>query len=313
MARDLKSIIRSVAAIALIVAIFFFLGRRLYRDAAELNIQEWSVDPLRLTLSLILLISSLALSANVWRTTLRLFDVQLGFPECFKITFVSSVGKYLPGKIWAYVGQVYLGHRAGVSKSVCAISAAVVFVAYNLSGLLLFSASLSVWKGFPAYMAIVLVLFFASLLISLFSRRTISLIVKIGSRISGRFQSEAGLEKVTIRAGVSDVSQVFLVLAADWTLFCGGIYFLINSFYKATVSEALVVCGSLVVSVIAGVLSIFVPAGLGVREGVQSYLLSQVMPASIAIVIALVLRLWMTVGEVLCFLAALRVKNPRLI
>jgi hypothetical protein len=37
------------------------------------------------------------------------------------------------------------------------------------------------------------------------------------------------------------------------------------------------------------------------------------MPVSMAIIIALALRIWLTVGELLCFLAALRIKNPKLL
>ena len=41
-------------------------------------------------------------------------------------------------------------------------------------------------------------------------------------------------------------------------------------------------------------------------------MLSFFMPASVAIVLALALRIWLTVGGLLCFVVALKTKEPKL-
>ena len=47
----------------------------------------------------------------------------------------------------------------------------------------------------------------------------------------------------------------------------------------------------------AGMLAVFVPSGLGVREGILSFFLAQVMSTPLALVAALVARVWFTLVE----------------
>ena len=115
-----------------------------------------------------------------------------------------------------------------------------------------------------------------------------------------------------VRGGFRDVGKIILVFTANWVIFGIALYLLSNSFYNLTVSQTIILCGVFAVSVISGILSFFVPAGLGVREGVLSYLLSLFIPISVAIVISLALRIWMIVGELLCFFTALRIREPKL-
>jgi uncharacterized membrane protein YbhN (UPF0104 family) len=98
----------------------------------------------------------------------------------------------------------------------------------------------------------------------------------------------------------------------DWMIFGVAVYFLINSFYQIDLQQTVVLCGIFALSVLAGIASFFVPAGLGVREGVQSYLLGLFIPLSAAVLISLVMRAWMILGETGCFFAALKVKEPKL-
>ena len=82
-----------------------------------------------------------------------------------------------------------------------------------------------------------------------------------------------------------------------------GIAFLIfiNSIYPVAVSNYLFITGTTGGAGLIGLFAIFVPAGLGVREGVMVFTLSFIIPPAIAAVIALTSRLWMTVGEVFLF------------
>jgi uncharacterized membrane protein YbhN (UPF0104 family) len=47
-----------------------------------------------------------------------------------------------------------------------------------------------------------------------------------------------------------------------------------------------------------GLITIFAPGGLGVREGALVYLLSLVMAAPVAVVISILTRIWMTLIEI---------------
>ncbi len=115
-----------------------------------------------------------------------------------------------------------------------------------------------------------------------------------------------------IKAGFGQILEILLLLVGDWIIFGVGVYLLLNSFYAIEFNQTVILCGIFAISVIVGIFSFFVPAGLGVREGVQSYLLSLFIPVSMAILISLVMRVWMTLGELVCFIIALKIKRPKL-
>ena len=56
--------------------------------------------------------------------------------------------------------------------------------------------------------------------------------------------------------------------------------------------------GALAISSTLGLIAIFAPSGLGVREGALVYLLSFVMAAPVAVLISILTRIWMTLIEI---------------
>ena len=71
-------------------------------------------------------------------------------------------------------------------------------------------------------------------------------------------------------------------------------------------SLVIVFSGILAASWLGGYLSIIVPGGFGVREGLLSLLLNIYLPLPIAVFIALLSRIWMVGSEVLTTLLFIR-------
>jgi uncharacterized membrane protein YbhN (UPF0104 family) len=304
--------LRRAVAAAVSLAAFAFLAVQLHRNISELRLQDWSFEPFRLALSVVLLLVNLGLSAFVWKRILKSLGAELGFSQSFKILFVSSLGKYIPGKVWAYASQVYLSGKAGIPVGVCLTGAAIFFLAYTISGLAVFAVSLLFWPGFPVVAALAALIVCLAALTLLLSGSITGALLRLGARFSERFRNMSLDPSLTKRPSPAEIGRLFLLLGLAWIILMAALYFLVNSFYGIDATDSLVICGALVVSVILGVLSLIVPAGLGVREGVFSYLLSFFVPVSVAIVIALILRVWLTAGDALCFLIALRIKEPEL-
>jgi hypothetical protein len=304
------SVLKKLTALLVILVIFFFLGKSLYHNLGELGAQSWSIKPIPLIISSLLLVLNLAVSAFVWKKILTLFGTELPFDQSFKIMSLSGLGKYLPGKIWLYLSQVYLSGKADISKRVCIFSLLLLFAAYNLAGLLVFIASLILWKKFsPSYIGI---LFLAVSLIFpvIFSPRILNGLITVFTRLFAKFRNQFLQGELAFRAGTRKVLEIVLILFIDWLVFGMAVYLLINSFYQIDLSQTVILCGIFAISSILGILSFFVPAGLGVREGAQSYLLSMFIPVSAAILISLVMRVWMTTGELVCFGIAWKIKKP---
>ena len=71
---------------------------------------------------------------------------------------------------------------------------------------------------------------------------------------------------------------------------------LIRSFYALDAGLILYLAGAFSFSSIVGVLALFAPSGLGVREGILG-ILNASCPTSIALVVSVVSRLWLTLAE----------------
>jgi uncharacterized membrane protein YbhN (UPF0104 family) len=306
------STLRKITAFAVILVIFFFLGKTLYHNIGEISTYQWNIKPLPLIVSFLLLIVNLAISAFAWGKILSLFGARLPFEQSFKIMSLSGLGKYLPGKIWLYLGQIYLSQKANVSKSVCVFSLLLLFAAYNLTGGSVFLFSLFFWKQFSPVTISALLFACCSLFLIIFSSRILNRMLKAITSITDKFKPGLIPAELTFRGGVNQIGQIILILLLDWIIFGVAVYFLVNSFYHIGLSQTVILCGVFAVSSIAGILSFFVPAGLGIREGVLSYLLSMFIPISIAILISLVMRIWMTLGELFCFFIALKIKKPEI-
>ena len=298
-------LLKKACAFLAITFIFYLLGRSLYQNFGEISRYPWEIKYEFLILSFLCLVMNLAVASYAWKKILSFFHTSLPIDQSFKIMSVSATGKYVPGKVWQYLGQMYLGQKVGLPKSVTFFSMILLFLAYNLIGILLFLFSLFFWNSFsPLLISVFLVLFVSLFVVALYPP-VLNKILKIVFQLFKR-------EALIVGARFDQILQIFLILIIDWIVFGIGVYLLLNSFYSIDFSQTVILCGIFAISVIAGIFSFFVPAGLGVREGVQSYLLSLFIPVSMAILISLVMRVWMTLGELVCFLIALKIKRPKL-
>lgn len=298
-------LLKKACAFLVIIGIFYLLGKNLYQNFAEISHYQWSIKYELLILSILCLVINLTISSYVWKKILSFFHTSLPFDQSFKIMSVSGMGKYIPGKVWQYLSQIYLGQKVGLAKRVTFFSMVLLFIAYNLVGILLFLFSLFFWQRFSPFLIFSLLVIFILISLAIFYPPILNKVLKILLHLFKK-------EPLTIKAGFDQIVKILLILIVDWVIFGIGVYFLVNSFYWANLSQTVILCGIFAISVISGILSFFVPAGLGVREGVQSYLLSLFIPVSMAILISLVMRVWITLGELVCFLIALKIKKPKL-
>lgn len=91
--------------------------------------------------------------------------------------------------------------------------------------------------------------------------------------------------------------RVVLLFIGNWIIVGVGFYMLTCSIYAVPLSELLYAAGIFGLSCIIGILAVFAPSGLGVREGILVLGLGLIMPEEYAVIISIVSRLWMTVSE----------------
>jgi glycosyltransferase 2 family protein len=237
----------------------------------------------------------------IWITVLRGLgakDVRMN-AELTHVYAKSWLGRYIPGTAPWILGKIYFASQHGVSKSKLAVGSlleAAIQIATLLltaSVTLLFDARLSVLgAGFTWTMVAVIVLALVALCPPVFNF-FIALVFRILRRPALGPENRAGWRTILTAVGQYTVgafiSGIFLfsiakALYADlpWS----------DAFY-------IVAAGNLAGA--ASMLAIFAPGGVGVRESVQLLLLGVVMPAGIAVLVALSTRLTGIIADFVFF------------
>ena len=105
-------------------------------------------------------------------------------------------------------------------------------------------------------------------------------------------------EPVAISISYPEVLWILGVCILSWVAGGIGFYFFVDGIFPVSSGDFLFLTGALAISSTLGLLVLFAPGGLGVREGVLVYLLSSIMPSPVAVVLSVLTRLWMTFIEI---------------
>jgi uncharacterized membrane protein YbhN (UPF0104 family) len=204
------------------------------------------------------------------------------------------LGKYLPGKIWLLLGRIYYYESRGKSKK--SISVALYFetVTVTIAGGMIFLAALVLFQetrpfyfgGQPLWLIPVLILAFTSVHPQ-FLQKIMNWALVLFKR-----------ERICLSISYWDILRILFVSVVAWLVGGIGFYIFVASVHPATPEYILFLTGALAVSSTLGLIAIFAPSGLGVREGVLVYLLSFMMATPVAVIISVLTRLWMTLIEI---------------
>jgi hypothetical protein len=110
------------------------------------------------------------------------------------------------------------------------------------------------------------------------------------------------LKRPTIHfeARFTDSLRFMLFYLLSWFLYGFAFFLFVRSATPISWQNFFAFPGIFAGAYLLGLLMIFVPGGLGVREGAMAYLLSFYFPLSVATAIALASRLWLTIIELIC-------------
>jgi uncharacterized membrane protein YbhN (UPF0104 family) len=97
-----------------------------------------------------------------------------------------------------------------------------------------------------------------------------------------------------------DVLVWTALMALNYLLLGAGFHLLLSGLVDVPLALYPFISGAFAVAGVVGVLALFAPSGIGVREGVMAVVLSAVMSPGLAAVAALVSRVWITLAEGLC-------------
>ncbi|MBC7562318.1 MAG: flippase-like domain-containing protein [Gemmatimonadaceae bacterium] len=244
-----------------------------------------------------------AILIAAWRLLLRRWNSPLGLHDATRIWFVSSLGKYVPGKVWTIGAMAALAKEAGASP-IAATGSSVIMQLVNIAAgfsVVALAGAGEILARNPLLRIASWVTLAATVIGLAFGPQLLAWGVSIATRMLRR----PPVQVPTISRGTLLV--VFAANAAAWVAY--GIGF--GLFWSALLGRgggvSVAALAVYTASYLIGFLAIFAPGGIGVREAALAGLLISLRlatPADAAL-LAAASRIWLTVVEILPGLAFL--------
>ncbi|CAN2044522.1 putative Flippase-like domain-containing protein [Candidatus Magnetomoraceae bacterium gMMP-1] len=288
-------------SMVLIIAIFYFLLSSIYTNWYLIKNFKWQFNYFFLTCSFMVLMIRHFLMAYIWQKILMNLCVEIDFWQSFRVWYLALGGRYLPGRIWYAMGILYLSAEIGIPKKKVLLGGS-----FNL-GISLISAFLVGLAVLPSYISWEMTgyeqVLFAILAVLIFSL-VLSITNKVIIFLS---KTKDTLNDIPVTK-FSDWLYPFMLYIISWILYGQGLYLLLLSLTPVELTQLLQIISSYAISHTVGFLSFITPAGLAVREGTLSVLLSNLFhlfPLYIASAVAILCRILFTLAELTSFLIAI--------
>ncbi|MCC6544983.1 MAG: flippase-like domain-containing protein [Nitrospirae bacterium] len=276
---------KRIAGFLMIVIVFYFIGRVVYEQWDKISGYPWSLNSLWLGISIGILLAAYLLSAYEWTLILRMIGVRIELSKGISIFLLSMFGRYIPGGIWSPVGRVFLCRREGIADSRSGMSVLLEQTYPVVSAAFVFVVSLLFWHDTgPVARAFPLLVFVPLFFIFLHPKPFL--------RVMNPVLAWFGKGPINISLSFGNMLILAGYYSFSWIVAGVAFYCFIRAFYPLEFYYIPILSGISAISFIIGYLTFFTPAGLGVREGSITILLSLFIPTHIALGVALLSRLW---------------------
>jgi len=312
---------RVLLAAQLIVAalVLFFIGRTLvaqwsaFRDQPLETRLNWG----KIVASGVVVLLSYAILIQTWRTMLRGWAspgaATLSFANATRIWCISNLGRYVPGKVWQIMSMSAMASRVGVS-SVASAGSALVNTVVNIATGLAIALALG-WSWIDRFNADARVV---AVLLVVIATLGLAFLPWVMPRLSAVVAQLTGRD---IALGNPPHSVIAIAIGGNivaWMLYGVAFQLLVRGVLGVPTGAVWQYIAVFTASYVVGYLFLFLPGGIGPREGTMVVLLTalQLANSKQAWVIAGASRIWLTVLEIVPGLlfwatdAARRSSNP---
>ncbi len=248
---------------------------------------DWATGAALLGLGL----GNLLVSHFAWQTITRRLGIAIPYFDSLRIWAFSTLGRYVPGKVMLLVARTYYYRRRGepavwvgyavILEHLFALASAIVVMLIALTQANLDALQGLRWVGWIGLLPLALLL----------APRLMNWAI---GRLAHRLGAE---ERRDLSTG--DFLLFLAIFLGGWVILGLGNYVLISRIGGIGWEYFVYVTGAHALAGIAGVLALFAPSGLGVKDGLLFFFLSRIMPAYQASLATVGLRIWLNGVELL--------------
>jgi hypothetical protein len=286
--------------------IFYFMFRKIAVDWPIITSFPWEINWASIILSSGLSGIANILNIKAAHILCEVLGGRISFLRFLYISCITRTGRYLPGRLWHLVGFTLLINQEGVKKSVSIILPVLyqglMVGIFWLTGLFLCGPFIiarllpeSLW-----FASIVTIVLFLTLLFLPFFSNLLNYLINL------RYK-----EIKNFRLPQKGYYTILGLLTLSGLIYSGAFFIFASGLIEFSVKDAPFIGGSFLLSYVIGWMVFIVPGGLGVREGVLAFLLSQWIPLALSNIVALSARVWMVGVEFIILLGVwIWVSNP---
>ncbi len=270
----------------LLAAVGLFVWRSLSQNWAAFRAIDLDLRlrPGPLAMSVLTVAATYALLIEAWRRVLAGWGIRLGYGRGARIWVLSNLGRYLPGKLWSVAGLAVLARRAGIPGwSAAAAAVAMQALAVGPGALVA-----GIWA--PGVAAPVVLGAVAVGALAAFAGLT-------WPPVTGWVERRLGAAVQLRPVPVATAAWAALAALASWLGYGLAFWFLAVGMLPAAAMPLGSAVGAFAGGYIVGLLALFAPGGVGVREVVLVTLLAPVTGSGGAVAVTVGSRLLLTLVE----------------
>lgn len=249
---------------------------------------------------------ALLLAATLWGAILRHLGGQASWSQNLKVYCASCLARRLPTPVWFIAGRLSMYHAIGVAQRMTSVAMLLEATLIVFSGALVSLVAILLPGNLvslpPRYTPWLAGLSLACLALVLQPR----VLPRIMTAIARRLGRDAPWDSTVNHTRMFAWTGAYVLI---WVLGGVTLFGLTRALYPLPVSRLPSIIGIWAVAGMISHLALFLPAGLGIRELSLVVMLSSFTPLPVAIVVAIVTRLWYSILEILVFGLTLRLRS----
>ena len=295
-------LVRRGIAIVLTLFVAATMGALLYANRDTLRTLEWRIRPIPLLLSFLAYGLALTLAILAWGRMMSALGATISWRDHIRVYCVTNLARRLPGLLWYVVGRVALYDQDKASPAIVSFASALELVLIAIAAL---AIGVTAGPGMvsehihPLWVAAGVALCLAG-------------IHPRDLRIPLRWLRPQNDNERETLLRYRQVLGWLLLYGASWL--AGGImlFAMIQAVYPIPLDRLPQTIAAWCLSGLLSVVVALLPVGFGLRELTLGLLLASFLPSGLAIVIALMTRLLLTLYDlVLALIAQVATKDYR--
>ncbi|MHB1357633.1 MAG: lysylphosphatidylglycerol synthase domain-containing protein [Anaerolineae bacterium] len=285
-------IVFTALAVVVVIITGYYVVNKLILGIQQVAVTRLHIEILPIILSLLITFFCVIFGGIAWTLILYSLGIRTGFRDSMRSNLLANLASYIPGYGWQYLGKAYLTTRQNISpvlaasavlvELLCSVMTRIAISLTFLSPQLWYQATrfesdTGLWiLRLIAWLGVLMLPW----ILNYTQRSRLGTLLKIGQPVQ-----------------VPLLWLVELMMCLGWVIYGLSFAILLRSMTNMPIDTLSPVIFATTSSYLVSLFIFFVPAGIGVREGVLIYTLTGVLPQAAVSLGSVLSRLVVIVAE----------------